>query len=209
MATIKAVIFDMDGVLLDAREWHYNALRKALNLFGYDMNRYDHIMKYDGLPTRKKLEMYSKEYELPVKLHDFINELKQSFTIDEIYQNAKPNFQHELLLSQLKNEGLKLALASNSINATVQLAMEKVGLLNYFDSILSNQDISKPKPDPEMYLKTMTLLNVQPEETLIIEDNENGVQAALASGAFLLRVNNPSEVRIDSVKKRIKEVEHD
>ena len=208
MRKIKAVIFDMDGVLLDAREWHYNALRKALLLFGYDMNRYDHVMKYDGLPTKNKLEMYSKEYNLPTELHSFINDLKQSFTIDEIYMNAKPNFQHELALSRLKQDGIKLGIASNSIRRTVELSMEKVGLSQYFDSMISNQDISNAKPDPEMYIKSMHIFGVQPEETLIVEDNENGIKAAVASGAHLLKVVNPSEVHIENILERINEIEN-
>ena len=54
--TIKAVLFDMDGVLIDARDWHYEALNKALAIFGMEINRYDHLVTYDGLPTKKKLE---------------------------------------------------------------------------------------------------------------------------------------------------------
>lgn len=209
MGKIKAVIFDMDGVLLDAREWHYNALRKALLLFGFDMNRYDHVMKYDGLPTKNKLEMYSKEYDLPTELHGFINDLKQSYTIDEIYMNAKPNFQHELTLSRLKQNGIKIGIASNSIRRTVELSMEKVGLSNYFDTMISNQDIQHAKPDPEMYIKSMQILGVTPQETLIVEDNENGVKAALASGAHLFKVLNPSEVLVEKILERINEIEND
>lgn len=208
MRKIKAVIFDMDGVLLDAREWHYNALRKALLLFGYDMNRYDHVMKYDGLPTKNKLEMYSKEFNLPTALHSFINDLKQSYTIDEIYMNARPNFQHELTLSRLKQDGIKIGLASNSIRRTIELSMEKVGLIHYFDSMISNQDISKAKPDPEMYIKSMQILGVKPDETLIVEDNDNGIKAAMASGAHLLSVLNPNEVFIDKIMERINEIEN-
>ncbi|HCF3308648.1 TPA: HAD hydrolase-like protein, partial [Pseudomonas aeruginosa] len=54
---IKAVIFDMDGVLIEAKDWHYDALNKALNLFGYNISRHDHLTSYDGLPTSRKLEM--------------------------------------------------------------------------------------------------------------------------------------------------------
>ena len=70
----------MDGVLIDAKEWHYEALNKALALFGYQISRYEHLVTYDGLPTRKKLEMLSMEQGLPVQLHSFINEMKQLYT---------------------------------------------------------------------------------------------------------------------------------
>ena len=78
--TIKAVIFDMDGVLIDAKEWHYESLNSALSLFGYEISRHDHLVTYDGLPTKKKLEMLSLENGLPTSLHAFVNQLKQQKT---------------------------------------------------------------------------------------------------------------------------------
>lgn len=69
MTKIKAVIFDMDGVLIDAKEWHYEALNKALALFGFAISRQEHLDSYDGLPTRKKLEMLSSEKEPTKGLH--------------------------------------------------------------------------------------------------------------------------------------------
>lgn len=79
---IKAVIFDMDGVLIEAKDWHYEALNKALNLFGHTISRHDHLTTYDGLPTSRKLNMLSVEHDLPVELHNFINEMKQAYTME-------------------------------------------------------------------------------------------------------------------------------
>ena len=73
MTKIKAIIFDMDGVLIDAKDWHYEALNRALKLFGYNISRYDHLVTFDGLPTRKKLEMLTREHGLPPSLHGFLN----------------------------------------------------------------------------------------------------------------------------------------
>ena len=84
MSKIKAIIFDMDGVLIDAKEWHYEALNKALSLFGYEISRYDHLITYDGLPTKDKLKMLSMERGLPEKLHPYINQLKQKYTIERV-----------------------------------------------------------------------------------------------------------------------------
>ena len=94
MGKIKAVIFDMDGVLIDAKDWHYEALNRALELFGYTISRYDHLVTYDGLPTRKKLEMLTKERDLPKELHSFINEMKQQFMthFEQINENFKTVF---------------------------------------------------------------------------------------------------------------------
>ena len=136
---IKAVIFDMDGVLIDARDWHYESLNKALGLFGSEISRYDHLVTFDGLPTKKKLEMLSLEGRLPLKLHDFINDLKQEYTWELVYSKCKPIFQHQFALSNLKNEGLKIAVCSNSIRKTIELMMDKSGLHQYLDFFLSNQ----------------------------------------------------------------------
>jgi HAD superfamily hydrolase (TIGR01509 family) len=203
MVDIKAIIFDMDGVLLDAKEWHYNALKKALGVFGFEMNRYDHVMKFDGLPTKEKLNLYSREYHLPEELHAFINELKQSYTIDEIYTHAKPNFLHEFALSSLKNNGFKIALASNSISNTVSLAMKKVHLIDYFDVIMSNSDVKKSKPDPQIYNLTIQKLNLNPENCLILEDNENGIKAAIASKAHLMKIDTVNDVNYENIMSHI------
>lgn len=204
---IKAVIFDMDGVLIDAKDWHYEALNRALEMFGYHINRYDHLVSFDGLPTKDKLEMLTIDKGLPRGLHKFINELKQIFTIELGNTNCKPNFKHEYALSKLKSDGYKLAVASNSIRSTVKMFMEKSNLIDYLDFYLSNQDITKGKPDPEIYLKSISMLGLLPEECLILEDNQNGIKAATASGAHVLIVSSIDDVNYDNIKNRINEVE--
>lgn len=200
---IKAVIFDMDGVLIDAKEWHYAALNRALALFGMEISRSDHLTAFDGLPTRKKLEMLSVTQSLPRGLHGFINELKQLYTMEIVNVRCKPTFAHEFLLSTLKARGMKLGVASNSIRQSVIAMMERAHLKDYLDIMLSNQDVTRPKPDPEIYTTAMALIGVQPEETLILEDNENGIQAARASGAHVLVVRDVNEVNIQNVERKL------
>lgn len=201
---IKAVIFDMDGVLIDAKEWHYEALNKALGLFGYEISRYDHLVTYDGLPTSKKLEMLTMEKGMPKKLHKFINNLKQQYTVDKIFTDCHPMFHHEYALSSLKAEGYHIAVASNSVRKTVELMMEKSNLLPYLDFFLSNQDVTKSKPDPEIYNTAIKRLGLQPKECLVVEDNKNGIQAAKAAGAHVMEVNTVYDVNYDNIQKYIK-----
>ena len=207
MAEIKAIIFDMDGVLIDAKDWHYEALNKALALFGFSISRYDHLVTYDGLPTKKKLEMLTLERGLPKGLHQFINDLKQIYTMEMIFQKCKPVFYHEYALSRLKSEGYKLAVASNSIRQTVELMMEKSNLARYMDLMLSNQDVSKPKPDPEIYNTAIARLGLKPEECLIVEDNQNGIKAAQAAGANVMIVSSVEDVNYTNIKANIKKFE--
>ena len=203
---IKAVIFDMDGVLIDAKDWHYEALNKALKHFGQEINRYEHLVTFDGLPTKKKLEMLTMEGRIPKGLHAFIDELKQQYTMEIIYNKCKPIFHHQYALSKLKNEGFELAVCSNSIRKTIEVMMEKSSLAPYLSFFLSNQDVVKGKPDPEIYTKAIQKLNLKPEECLVVEDNENGVKAAKASGAHLLHVNNIYDVTYANIERKIKAI---
>lgn len=206
---IKAVIFDMDGVLIEAKDWHYESLNKALRLFGYEISRVDHLTTFDGLPTRMKLEMLSKEKGLPKELHSFINEMKQQYTFEIIHQLCKPLFIHEYAISCLKAKGYKLAVASNSIRKTIELMMEKAYLSEYMDIMLSNEDVMNAKPDPEIYITAITKLKLKPKECLILEDNENGIRAAVASKAHLLIVNDVHDVTLENITNRIKQIESD
>ncbi|OMO31700.1 HAD family hydrolase [Vibrio sp. 10N.222.47.A9] len=204
---IKAVIFDMDGVLIDAKDWHYDALNKALEIFGLNISRHEHLTTFDGLSTGQKLKMLSKVYVLPESLHEFINEMKQQYTMDITHQLCKPMFHHQFALSKLKENGYQVAVASNSIRNTVKVMMEKSALLEYLDFYLSNQDVSNGKPDPEIYNLAISKLGLKPEECLIVEDNENGLKAAYASGANVLKVETIHDVNFDNITQFIKEVE--
>lgn len=204
---IKAILFDMDGVLIDAKDWHYDALNRALVHFGYTISRESHLSTFDGLPTRTKLQMLSSARGLPSGLHDFLNNLKQSYTLEISHQRCKPVFNHQYALSRLKQDGYKLAVCSNSVRQSIEAMMKLSALEPYLDLIISNQDVANGKPDPEMYLKAMQTLNVKPNECLILEDNEHGIQAAVASGGHLLKIGVPDDVSYLAIKFRINEVD--
>jgi len=203
---IKAVIFDMDGVLIEAKDWHYEALNRALNVFGYGISRYDHLVTYDGLPTIMKLDMLTREQGLPGALHVFINELKQKYTMELVNVHCKPKFKQEYVLSKLKSEGYKIGCASNSIRDSINIMLGKSALKNYMDVILSAEDVGSPKPSPDIYKKAISLLGLTPKECLIVEDNENGINAAKSSGANLLVVDDVEEVNYQNVCNTIKSI---
>jgi HAD superfamily hydrolase (TIGR01509 family) len=197
---IKAVVFDMDGVLIEAKDWHYEALNRALRLFGMEITRHEHLTTYDGLPTRRKLEMLSAEKGLPRSLHSFLNEMKQIYTVELVHNLCRPTFTHEYALSRLKAEGYKLGVASNSVRNTVELMMGKAALDVHLDLQLSNEDVKLPKPHPDIYLLAMEKLGVAPSETLIVEDNEHGIRAARASGAHVMTVQRVEDVNYAAIK---------
>ena len=181
---IKAVLFDMDGVLIEAKEWHYEALNEALELFGFSISRDAHLSTFDGLPTRKKLQMLTASRGLPDGLHDFINEIKQRNTSTIIHSKCKPTFNHQHAVSMLKSSGYSIGVCSNSVRQSVEHMMRLSNLEQYLD-----------------------ILGVSPNETLILEDNEHGISAAIASGGHLMKIGDPSDVTFRSVKQKIDEIE--
>jgi beta-phosphoglucomutase len=207
MARIRAIVFDMDGVLIEAKDWHYEALNRALGLFGMEISRYDHLVTYDGLPTRKKLQMLSMERGLPEALHEFINEMKQIYTLEIVYAKCKPVFQHQFALSRLKASGYRMAVCSNSVPQTMDLMLRKADLLQFFEFYLSNQDVRKAKPDPEMYQTAFERLGLPASDCLVVEDNAHGIRAARGAGAHLLEVSDVGEANYTNIVRRIAEIE--
>ena len=204
---IKAVLFDMDGVLIEAKDWHFEALNRALELFGMPISRFDHITTFDGLSTRQKLEMLSLDRGLPRGLHEFLNDMKQLYTMEMVYTQCKPLFAHEYALSSLKAAGYNMAVCSNSIRNTVETMMQKSGLDRYLDLMVSNEDVKKGKPEPDIYLKAINHFGLNPSECLILEDNENGIKAAKASGAHLLIVEQIADTNLNNIQARIRDIE--
>ena len=204
---IKAVLFDMDGVLIDAKDWHYEALNRALELFGYTISRESHLSTFDGLPTRRKLEILTSSHGLPRGLHDLLNGLKQNYTIELTHLRCKPVFHHQKALSRLHKAGRKIAVCSNSIRNSIEVMMRLSALAPFVDAIISNEDVAKAKPDPEMYLSAMQRFGVEPHECLILEDNEHGIRAARASGGHVLVIGTPADVTYERIMTRINEIE--
>jgi beta-phosphoglucomutase len=197
---IKAILFDLDGVLVDATEWHYEALNRALGLFGYNIARYEHLTTYNGLPTRKKLEMLSVEKGFPRGLHPLVNKIKQKYTREEILRSCMPVFEKEFMVHQLKRDGFKLAVCSNSIRESVELMLRGSGIWELFDCVLSNEDVKQAKPDPEIYLAACERLGIKPAEAMIVEDAPHGIEAARRSGGHICQVSGFNEVDYARVK---------
>ncbi len=201
--SIKAVLFDLDGVLVDATEWHYVALNRALGLFGFEISRYEHLSSYNGLPTKKKLTMLSVEKGLPETIHDLLNRLKQIYTRDEILTRCRPVFEKEYMLHRLRREGYRLACCSNSIRETLELMLRESGILECFEFIVSNQDVGRAKPDPEIYVKAIARMGLSPADVVIVEDAPHGVEAARRAGAHVCQVRGFADVDYFRVRAAI------
>ena len=201
---IKLIIFDLDGVLVDARELHYNALNKALGSIDekYVISRDEHLSTYDGLSTTKKLNMLTQNKGLLEELHGTIWELKQKMTI-EIIDGFSVDDRIRSIIRSFKSEGYMVACATNSIRETAKLQLIRKGFFEYIDFMYSNQDVKNPKPNSEMYLKCMIKAEVNPNETIIVEDSHIGRKGALSSGAYLCAVEDSTDVSYDKIKRVI------
>ena len=200
----KLVIFDLDGVLIESRELHYEALNDALRRIGNDfvITREEHLSLYDGLNTTKKLEMLSEKKGLDRKYFNQIWQDKQTATFNLIRQFPKNNKLRQIF-AKLSSNGIKIAIASNSIRETVKLALLSIGVMEYVDYYVSNEDVKRTKPYPEMYWQCMTALDVLPKNTVIIEDSHIGRQGALDSGAHLVPVKDSYDLTMDKIDEAI------
>ena len=196
---IKLVIFDLDGVLVEAKQIHYEALNKALGE-QYAISWDEHLSTYDGLKTNQKLEMLHKYKGLPQEQFKTIWDNKQKYTLKAL-SDLKPNAQLQVCMDLLINQGYKLAVCSNSIRKTVLTVLSKFDIIDRFDLILSNEDIVNSKPHPEMYWVAMSKIGCLPEETLIVEDSPYGLLAASRSKAHVMRVGSPKEVNYNNIYK--------
>jgi HAD superfamily hydrolase (TIGR01509 family) len=201
---IKLIIFDLDGVLVDAKKIHYDTLNQALRLIDtkYEISIADHLSIYDGLKTNQKLDLLTKHKNLDKKHHQQIWEEKQKLTIEAISQLSK-NEKLIDLFKNLRNKGFKLACCSNSIRRSVLIMLSKIGLIEYLDLILSNEDVKNAKPYPEIYWKAMSIMEVLPEQTLIVEDSPTGLLAASRSRANILRVDNPEDLTQEKINSKL------
>jgi len=205
----KLVIFDLDGVLIESRELHYESLNAALATIDqhYVISRDEHLSVYDGLNTTKKLKLLSETKGLPTAYHDIVWERKQIATF-ELIKKFQVDTKLVDIFSKLKTQGYKIAVASNSIRETVKLSLLRIGVTEYVDYYVSNQDVHNPKPFPEMYWQCMIACQSIPKNTLIVEDSHIGRQGALDSGAHLLAVEDSHDVTWDKITNKLQHMDN-
>lgn len=201
---IRLIVFDLDGVLLDAKSIHFDALNEALGS-DYQIGWNEHLSIYDGLKTSQKLEMLTQKKGLPITSHLSVWETKQQITLQKL-KEIKSNQTLQSVMNAFSEDGYKLAVCSNSIRKTVLTVLSKLGIMEFMDYIISNEDVQNSKPHPEMYWKVISKMGCLPNETLIVEDSPYGLLAAARSNAHVLRVKNPKEVTYTNILKKLNEI---
>ncbi len=178
-----AIIFDLDGVICHTDKYHYLAWKELADELGIYFDR-DINNRLRGVSRMESFEIILENYD-----GTFTQEEKLSYTNkkNEIYkkllENMSPNDLSEEVketLDELRGRGLKLAIGSSSRNA--KFILKQIGLENFFDAISDGNNISRSKPEPEVFIKASEFLNLEPKDCLVVEDAEAGLEAAFAGG---------------------------
>lgn len=204
---IKAILFDLDGVLLDACEWHYEALNKALKeVSNTEISRDEHISTFNALSTKKKLELLTEQGRVLKKDHQLIWDKKQEYTIDTIISTAKIDGVKKAMHEFCRKNFIRLACVTNSIAKTAKLMLSSTGQLDYMNLVISNEDVKHIKPHGEGYIRAMIELYSMPDKCLIVEDSPVGKQAAYSTGAHVWEVSGCHEVNLENLKIKLAEI---
>jgi beta-phosphoglucomutase-like phosphatase (HAD superfamily) len=147
--------------------------------------------------------MLVEEGRIPELAKDYIEAVKQTWTLREAANSCFPKIEHLILFGILKSAGLKLGVATNSIRETSAAMLGYAGLLSQLDVLVTNEDVLKPKPSPDIYSLAAKRLGVEPSECLVIEDHEYGIAAAESAGCQTIKVFGPDEVDADLVLNRL------
>ena len=203
---IKLILFDLDGVLVEAKNIHYESFNRALGQYAITWE--EHLSIYDGLKTNQKLDILHERKGLPKESFKRIWEDKQKYTLESLHK-LNPSTQLQVCMDSLISQGYKIGVCSNSIRKTVLTVLSKFNIIDKFDLILSNEDVKNSKPHPEIYWKAISEIGVLPEETLIVEDSPYGLLAASRSNSHILRVNTPKDVTFENINKKINEIKQE
>lgn len=198
---IRLICFDLDGVLVDSKETHFTALNLALAEIDvkYVISLDEHLKKYDGLPTKKKLELLHKDKGFPKEKFDDVWNRKQELTNDVIKKCVNISYQICSLFEKLYQDGIKIYVCSNSIRQTTKMYLLRLGVMEWVEEFITNEDVKFAKPHPSMYTMAMFKAGTSPKETLIVEDSHVGITAANASAANVCIVKNTKDVNVDNI----------
>lgn len=201
---IKAIFYDLDGTLVDARDWHYIALNQALyKVCGFKIDEDDHIKNFDGLSTKTKLLILLERGVISEKHFSSINELKQKYTLDNIDINVSRDHMKIDMHNTIKSYGIKSYCVTNCSRLSAELMLSKTGQISFLEFIVTNEDTLRNKPFPDPYLLALKMSDMSPNNVLVIEDSEKGIASATAAGIQnVVKINCASELTSDLIFKK-------
>lgn len=200
----KLVCFDLDGVLVDSKDIHFNALNMALADLDakYVISKHEQDTVYEGLTTKSKLEILTATKGLPKSSYSFVWTSKQKYS-SKMFLSISKDLELRNLILLLKENNIKVAVASNSIRETLNSCLSGLGIFDLIDYSLSNDDVNNPKPDSEIYDRCMSYFKSNPSDTVIFEDSRVGIESARSSGAHTIIVKSRKDLDLKKIKKAI------
>ncbi len=209
MHPIKAILFDLDGVLVNTTLLHYETFRDALLYVKPEkyLTWSEHQLHYEGMSTNLKVKLLREQGLLTEEEGRQLFEKKQEFTLERLPQVAKPRESLRTLLITLNNQGFRLFCCSNSVRKTLDNTLQYLGIQELFEATYSNEDVVHPKPSPEIYEKAMRECFLLKEWCLIVEDSHVGRTAAYAAGAHVLEVEDAEDVTYSLLRETLYAIE--
>jgi len=200
----RLFIFDLDGVLVDSKKIHYDALNIALLAVDkkYTISLGEQKEIFEGLTTNQKLQILTQTRGLPEYKYDLIWKQKQINSIS-FFEKLSPDIELINIFQTIKNNNIKICVASNSIEITVKTCLKSLGLIDFVDYYVSNEHGIAPKPNPDMYIKCMQQCAVSTSNTVIFEDSYIGRLGAFKSGARVVSIEDRKDLTIKKIKSEI------
>jgi len=197
---IDTIIFDLDGVLINSKNIHFESLNRALshNKLKYQISYEDHLKSFDGLPTSKKLEILNKKKLVPKRLNKKIKLKKDQLTRKLLKENLTFDKKIYSLFQKLSKK-YKIGIATNAIEETLQIAIKKLRIGKFVKFSISTENIKNSKPHPEIYLRSIVSLNSKPKNTLVLEDSHNGRISAKEAGTRLMPIKSLEDVTYKNI----------
>lgn len=188
---MKAVIFDMDGVLIDSQPYHFKADIDTMAEYGVikDQKFYE---AFAGTLTSDRMRILKDLFKLDIPVEEMVKKREDMILEIMAREDIKPVSGIPEFLKSIKNRGLKTAVASSSGYDLIGLILSRLGISEYFDSITSGNDVKRGKPDPDVFLLAAERIGVNPRDCFVVEDSENGVKAAKSAGMKALGYINPT-----------------
>lgn len=193
---MNTIIFDMDGVLIDSEYTYLESKTNMLNDAGYDVD-ISYQYQFMGTTYTYMWQAMKEELDLPLEVEDYISEmnLRRAEMIER--DGVKPIKNIQQFVKQLHEAGFRMAVASSSPKKDIEFAMDSLNLAQYFEYLVSGEEVENSKPAPDVFLYAASLLEVAPEECIAFEDTKNGSKAAKSANMYTIGFENPDYPKQD------------
>lgn len=193
---LKALIFDMDGVIIDSEPIHVEVNTKILKEEGITLSDSENC-EFIGVRNHEMWDTLIKRHNIPRTVEQLLEKQKSHQMHRFLREKLDPIDGIRELLREAKRMNLKIALATSSPNYFAKFVLKSLGIQVFFDQLVTAGDVSKGKPDPEIYLTAAKMLDVDPKESIAIEDAPLGIKAAQAAGMRCVGFTNPNSGNLD------------